>query len=145
MRSGMALGLVEPVDPAELAGSYRAVVAGLSGSRRAIVVAESDGVVVGMAQLAPSEALNATHRAEVQRVAVAPEARRGGLGRALMAAVEQEARALGLTLLWLTTHAGSDAARFYEAIGYTLLGVMPDYSRKPDGTLWPGAFFYRRL
>jgi hypothetical protein len=35
MRSGMALGLVAPVDPAELAASYRAMVAGLSESRRA--------------------------------------------------------------------------------------------------------------
>jgi ribosomal protein S18 acetylase RimI-like enzyme len=145
MRSGMALGLVDPVDPVELEASYRSSVASLDAGRRVIVVAESEGAVVGMGHLVPSEARNATHRAEVQRVAVAAGARGSGVGRELMAAVEEEARARGLTLLWLTTHSGADAARFYEAIGYTRLGVMPDYSRRPDGTLWPGAFYYRRL
>jgi GNAT superfamily N-acetyltransferase len=145
MRSGMALGLVDPVEPAELAASYRALVAGVDEGRRVILVAESGGDVVGMAHIAPSDAANATHRAEVQRVAVAADARGGGVGRRLMAAVEEEARARGLTLLWLTTHAGTEAARFYEAIGYTELGVMPGYSRRPDGTLSPGAFYYRAL
>jgi len=49
------------------------------------------------------------------------------------------------TLLWLTTHEGTEAARFYEAIGYAELGVMPNYSRRPDGSLWPGVFYYRDL
>ena len=39
----------------------------------------------------------------------------------------------------------TDACAFYEAIGYTKLGVMPDYSRRPDGTLWPGAFYFKVL
>jgi acetyltransferase len=47
--------------------------------------------------------------------------------------------------LWLTTHDGTDACAFYEAIGYTKLGVMPEYSRRPDGTLWPGAFYFKVL
>jgi hypothetical protein len=34
---------------------------------------------------------------------------------------------------------------FYEGIGYTKLGVMPNYSRRPDGTLWPGAFYFKDL
>ena len=37
------------------------------------------------------------------------------------------------------------ATAFYEAIGYTKLGVMPEYSRRPDGTLWPGAFYFKVL
>jgi acetyltransferase len=81
----------------------------------------------------------------VQRVAVAADARGRGVGRGLMAAVEEEARRHGLTLLWLTTHAGTDAAAFYESIGYTRLGVMPNYSRRPDGTLWPAVYYYREL
>jgi acetyltransferase len=145
MRSGMALGLVGAVTPAGLEGLYRELIASLDDQRRVVVVAEDDGEVVGMAHLARCEAANATHRAEVQRVAVAAEARGGGVGRALMAAVEEEARRLGVTLLWLTTHAGTAAEAFYESVGYTRLGVMPNYSRRPDGTLWPGAFFYREL
>jgi len=117
----------------------------LGDPNRTVLVAELDGEVVGMAHLAPSEAANATHRAEVQRVAVAAAARGRGVGRALMAAVEDEARRRGLSLLWLTTHEDADAEAFYRSVGYTRLGAMPSYSRRPDGALWPGAFFYREL
>jgi acetyltransferase len=112
---------------------------------RVVLVAEEDGDVVGMAHLDPSRAGNAAHRAEVQRVAVAADARGKGVGRRLMSAVEATAEESGLTLLWLTTHDGSAACAFYEAIGYTKLGVMPNYSRRPDGTLWPGAFYFKDL
>jgi acetyltransferase len=50
-----------------------------------------------------------------------------------------------LTLLWLTTHADSDACAFYEAVGYRKLGVMESYSFRPDGRLSPGAFYYKEL
>jgi ribosomal protein S18 acetylase RimI-like enzyme len=62
-----------------------------------------------------------------------------------MAALEDEARRVDLSLLYLTTHDDVPAARFYERIGWTKLGVIPDYSARPDGTLAPGAFFYRVL
>ncbi len=141
----MALGSLERVRQATLERSYRDVVAGLDDARRLLLVGEDGETVVAMAQLAFSPETNADHRAEVQRVAVAVESRGGGVGRGLMSAVEAAAREHGVTLLWLTTHDGTDACRFYESVGYTKLGVMPDYSRRPDGTLWPGAFYFRRL
>jgi acetyltransferase len=81
----------------------------------------------------------------VQRVAVDPAVRGSGIGRRLMQAVEEAALERGLTLLWLTTHDGADACAFYEAVGYTKLGVMPDYSQRPSGKLAPGAFYFKRL
>ena len=141
----MALGLLGPLDAAVLETDYRDVVSALDGRERMLVVAELDGEVVGMAQVARSNATNARHRAEVRRVAVAASVRGRGVGRGLMASVEDAARANGLTLLWLTTHADTEADRFYEAIGYTRLGVIPGYSRRPDGALAPGVFFYREL
>jgi acetyltransferase len=125
--------------------AYRSVVQNLNDNDRVLVVAERGTEIVGMAQLARSAADNAHHRAEVQRVAVAAGERGAGVGRQLMTAVENEARRRGLTLLWLTTHADTDACAFYDAIGYTQLGVMPNYSRRPDGTLSPGAFYFREL
>ena len=67
------------------------------------------------------------------------------MGRRLFTAVEQVALEHGLTLLWLTTHADSDACAFYEAVGYTKLGVMDGYSYRPDGTLAPAAFYFKEL
>jgi GNAT superfamily N-acetyltransferase len=141
----MALGLLGPLDFDVVRADYQSTVNALDGVERILVVAELDGGVVGMAQLVRSGATNARHRAEVRRVAVASAARGSGVGRGLMAAVEEAARANGLTLLWLTTHADTDADRFYEAIGYARLGVVPSYSRRPDGALATGVFFYREL
>jgi acetyltransferase len=62
-----------------------------------------------------------------------------------MSAVEEIARDHRVTLLWLTTHADTEACAFYEAIGYVRTGTMPNYSRRPDGTLWPGAFYFKEL
>jgi acetyltransferase len=144
-RAGMALGMLESIGHHQLVESYRALIAGLDERERVLVVAERDGRVVAMAQLARSSAMNADHRAEVQRVAVAADSRGDGLGRGLMDAVEAAARESGMTLLWLTTHDSSDACAFYEAIGYTRMGVMPDYSRRPDGTLAAAAFYFKEL
>jgi acetyltransferase len=142
MSVGMSLGAAPESDADALAELHRRA---LRDPSRVVLVAEVDGTIVGMVHLVPSEAANATHRAEVQRVAVGSQARGRGVGRALMAAVEEEGRRRGLTLLWLTTHADADAEAFYASVGYTRLGEMPDYSRRPDGTLAPGAFYYRLL
>jgi acetyltransferase len=139
LAAGMALGATEATD---LEGMHRAA---LDEQGRLVLVADHDGAVVGMAHLVPSGAANAPHRAEVQRVAVAERVRGTGVGRTLMAAVEDAARERGLTLLWLTTHDGSEACGFYEAVGYRKLGMMPDYSLRPDGTLSPGAFYSKVL
>ena len=138
----MALGAAPGADTSELERSYRDLVA---DPGRLVIVAEEDGELVAMAQLVRSGAANAPHRAEVGRVAVAESVRGTGVGRRLFTAIEQVALEHGLTLLWLTTHADSDACAFYEAVGYTKLGVMDGYSFRPDGTLSPAAFYFKEL
>jgi GNAT superfamily N-acetyltransferase len=142
--AGMALGMLA-APTAVLEREYVRTIGALDPQERILLVAEQDGEAVGMAQLVRSQASNARHRAEIRRVAVASSARGAGIGRRLMAAVEDAARAREISLLWLTTHAGTGASSFYASIGYTLLGVMPGYSARPDGTLADGAFFYREL
>jgi acetyltransferase len=141
----MALGTLESIGREGLERAYREAVAALDDRDRVLLVADDDGEVVAMAQLVRSAVMNASHRAEVQRVAVADRARGRSVGREIMAATEDAARMLQISLLWLTTHDGSEACAFYEALGYSKMGVMPDYSRRPDGTLSPGAFYYKEL
>jgi acetyltransferase len=142
MDAGMALGAAPGVDTVALQQSHHGAVA---DAGHIVIVAEESGDVVAMAQIVPSDAANAPHRAEDQRVAVAESARGTGIGRLLLEAVERVALEHGLTLLWLTTHADSDACAFYEAVGYTKLGVMDGYSLRPDGTLSPAAFYFKEL
>lgn len=58
------------------------------------------------------------HRGWIYYLAVAPDCRRRGLGRALMAAAESWLRALGAPKLQLMVREGNDEAlAFYEALG----------------------------
>ena len=72
MAAGMALSAAPGSYTATLERLHREAI---DDSARIVLVSEQDGGVVAMAQLAPSRAANAGHRAEVQRGAVA--ARRG--------------------------------------------------------------------
>jgi putative acetyltransferase len=77
---------------------------------RHVVVAERDGGgLAGFAQLHPQDGA-------VEAVYVEPDCARRGVGRALMAALESAARALGLT--GLVVEASLNAVPFYGALGY---------------------------
>jgi acetyltransferase len=142
MQAGMALGAAPRATVHALAELHGAA---LAERERIVLVAEDDGAIVAMVHVAPSSAGNARHRAEVQRVAVAASARDTGVGRRLLEAAEGAAREQGITLLWLTTHDGTDACAFYEAVVYSKLGVMPSYSQRPDRSLAAAAFYYKEL
>ena len=73
------------------------------------------GLLVGTARL---RAVDDAGKAE--RVAVAPEARRAGVGRALMLALEEAARALGHPAMSL--NAQRVALPFYHELGYEPCG-----------------------
>ena len=73
------------------------------------------------------------------------QARRQGIGRALLRAVEAEARRRGRTTLVLDTRRGDRAERLYAGVGWTLAGLIPNYARSADGRLDPSAVYYKLL
>lgn len=62
----------------------------------------------------------------VEYLALPPEARGQGQGRALMAATEAEARRLDCIGVWLDTYS-FQARGFYEKLGYHVFGQIDDY------------------
>ena len=71
-------------------------------------------------------------RCELRRIAVDPEARRGGLGRDLLVAVMEHARERGCTVVELEVAAQNSAARaLYEALGFRQVGLRRGYYRQP--------------
>ena len=56
----------------------------------------------------------------------ASRARRRGIGSVLLRAAEAETRALGRTLLFLDTEAGSAAETLYHGLGYTRVEALVD-------------------
>ena len=143
--AGMALGLASPLTRERARAEWIRLAEAADGESRLVLAALEDGAVVGAVSLARAGAENGGHRAEVQRLAVRADRRGGGIGGALLRATEERARALGLRLLWLTTHADTPSDDFYVRRGWTRMGTMPSYSRRPDGTLATNAFFYRVL
>ncbi len=115
-----------------------------SGERRLLVAREGEALI-GSVQLALAWQPNQRHRADVTKLLVAPAARRRGVGRALMLALEELALGAGRWLLTLDTVEGSAAQRLYESLGWHLLGVVPDYAMAIDGSRLEGsAFFWKR-
>src|SRR5205814_5224545 len=105
------------------------VAADVRAGRRVLFVG---GDVDGTAQLLLQTPPNQPHRAELAKMLVHRRARRQGLGRALFAAVESEARRRGRTLLTFDTMAAGDAERLYLACGCTKAGEIPGYALFPD-------------
>ncbi|MFZ5732576.1 MAG: GNAT family N-acetyltransferase [Pseudomonadota bacterium] len=101
----------------------------LAGGKRIVLVAKINGQVVGTGQLNLDTMPNQMHRADVMKVLVYPRYQRRGIGRALMAELEQIARRLGRTVLVLDTIAGDKAEPLYLSLGYEVAGRIPLYAR----------------
>ena len=102
-----------------------------------MVVARRHGRIVGTVQLDLATPPNQPHRGEIKKLLVHPQARRAGIARALMVAIEDEARAARRSLLTLDT--ASDAAeRLYASLGYVRVGVIPRFSIRPDSSEFEG-------
>jgi hypothetical protein len=62
-----------------------------------------------------------------------------------MEQVEREAVAEGKTLLVLDTVTGDPAERLYERMGWTKVGVIPNYALYPDGRFCDTTVFWKAL
>jgi GNAT superfamily N-acetyltransferase len=89
-----------------------------------VVVADLDGGAVGLAHLQVAPAIERDRPAAKIGALVVDEAHRGqGVGRALVQAMEDEARARGCELLFVTTaDRRDDAHAFYERVGLEQTG-----------------------
>ncbi|AZH84770.1 GNAT family N-acetyltransferase [Plantibacter sp. PA-3-X8] len=93
-----------------------------------LVATDAAGTALGCGALR----LLAEHRAEVKRMYVAPAARGTGVAVAVLRALEDEARSLGVEELLLETGtAQPDAMRFYEREGYAPIPAFGPYVDEP--------------
>lgn len=144
---GAGVSFVVPFSIDEARGFWcENVLPGLRAGTRRLLVARADARIVGTVQLDLAVPPNQRHRAEVVKLLVHPSARRQGIARALMLALEPIAKSEGRTLLTLDTWTGRAAERLYESLGYVTVGVIPRYARgslTPE--LEPATFMYKEL
>jgi len=146
VESGASVGFLLPLGDGEAGAYWATVAAGLrDGSRVVLAARYGDLGLVGAAQLELAMRANARHRAEVTKVMVHRRARRRGVGRALMLALEDHARRLGRTTLILDTRQGDPSEGLYRTVGWTFAGAIPDYARSATGALDATAFYYKVL
>jgi len=146
VEGGASVSFMAPLPRNRALQFWQGVAESVARDDRILLVAENPrGDILGTVQLITAMPDNQPHRAEVAKLLVHRKARRQGLARRLMQAIDDAARAAGKSVLVLDTATGSDAERLYETAGWSRVGVVPDYALMPDGAPCDTTFFYKRL
>ncbi|MFJ6697999.1 GNAT family N-acetyltransferase [Streptomyces sp. NPDC091272] len=128
VRGGAALGWVDPPAHDEVAELLRHVVSAVRAGDASLRVAYLDRRLVGLGYWLRHT--RPTHRphADLEKIAVAAAAHGRGVGRALTAALVDDARHAGIEVLTLDARGDNTRAlRLYRSLGFTEYGRLPDY------------------
>lgn len=141
---GASIGFLAPLSRETAHQYWLSLQDSIECKKRLLWIAKKDGKIVGSAQLNMALPLNQPHRAEVSKLMVHRKARRRGIGRALMEALEKAAHREKRTLLTLDT-TGDGADTLYEGMGYTRAGIIPHYALSSAGIYEATHIFYKEL
>jgi len=147
VHAGASVSFILPFSLDDARAFWRTkVLPGVIGRSRILLVARIESEIVGAVQLILDTPANQRHRAEVAKLLVHPQARRRGVARALMQAVENTARKEGRTLITLDTRTGDLAEPLYLSMGYIKAGIIPQYAVDPEGKkLEATSILYKQL
>lgn len=145
VEGGASVGFVLPIARETALAWVDGLASSVADGSRIVLLASDAGQPLGTVQIELAMKQNGRNRAEVQKLLVLRSARRKGVARALMAAVEDIARTLERGLLFLDTESGSPAEDFYRALGWQYAGGLPEYACSPDGVWGANAIYYKTL
>jgi GNAT superfamily N-acetyltransferase len=145
VRHGASVNFLAGFSPEEARAFWRSQLPGIAAGEKRLLVGDDGERLVATVLVMFAHQPNAPHRAEVGKMLVLSSLRRQGLGRRLLAAAEDTARAAGRTLLLLDTESGSAGDLLYRSCGWTEIGRVPDHAFRPDGRLAETTMFYKRL
>ena len=145
VEGGASVSFMSPFSQQQALVFYRKVAGAVASGDTVLLVARRDGRIVGTVQLGLDTPPNQPHRADIRKLLVHRSARGHGVGAALMAQAEEEAKRRGRWLLVLDTVSGENGYRLYVKAGWTQSGIIPDYALFPDGRLCDTAVFWKRL
>jgi len=145
VEGGASVSFMLPINRAKSDAYWRDTAASMARGERALLVAEDAAhAIVGTVQVIWAQPENQPHRGEIAKMLVHRQARRQGVGAALLDAAEQTALSAGRTLLVLDT-ASADAERLYARQGWRRVGAIPDYALWPRGGFCPTTIFFKSL
>jgi GNAT superfamily N-acetyltransferase len=145
VEGGASVSFMAPFSQADGIAFFRKVANSVASGDTVLLAAKLDGKIVGTVQLGLDTPPNQPHRADLKKMLVHRSARGRGIGMALMARLEDEAKRRGRWLLVLDTVPGENGYRLYKRAGWTESGIIPSYALFPDGRLCDTALFWKRL
>ena len=142
---GEGLSFLPPLAPPVARAYWKRVAGQAAGGERRLLCGWSEGVLAGAVTLDLGMPQDQQHRADVKKLMVHPDARRRGLGRALMQRAEQEAVRAGRALLTLNARAEAAAEQLYRAMGWQEGGRIPGCTLSADGTPFDTVIFWKKI
>jgi GNAT superfamily N-acetyltransferase len=142
---GASVSYVEPFSLDDARTAMRGFVEDVEAGGRLLLAAFAEGALVGTVQLVYAWPPNQPHRADIAKLLVHRSARGRGIAQQLMARAEDEARVERKTVLVLDTVTGDPAEFLYTKLGWTKVGVIPNYALYPDGRPCATTVFYKEL
>lgn len=141
---GGSVGFMHPIAEAEARAFWTASLEAARGERFIWGAFEGEQLL-GTGTLLTTMPPNQPHRAELAKMMTRPHARGRGVASALaqeaLAAAVQRSKTLGV----LDTAADEGTGPFYETMGFTLAGEIPDFALKPHGGLTGTQLYWKRL
>jgi GNAT superfamily N-acetyltransferase len=145
VEGGASVGFMLPLTRERAHDFWTGIADAVRRGDRALLVAEDADGICGTVQLILAQPDNQPHRADLSKMLVHRQARRRGLGEALMRAAEEMALECGKTLLVLDAVTDGDAYRLYSRLGWRRVGDVPDFALWPEGGYCSTTYFYRSL
>jgi GNAT superfamily N-acetyltransferase len=145
VEGGASVSFMAPFSQDQSLAFFRKVAGSVASGDTVLLAAELAGRIVGTVQLGLDTPPNQPHRADIKKLLVHRAARGHGVGAALMAQAEEEARRRGRWLLVLDTVPLENGHRLYLREGWTQTGIVPDYALFPDGRPCDTAIMWKRL
>ena len=147
VHAGASVSFILPFSLQQATAYWREqVLPGVDAGGNVLLVARLDRRIVGTVQLDLATPPNQPHRADVKKLLVHPAARRRGIARSLMNALEEHALVARRSLLTLDTQTGGLAEPLYMSMGYISIGVIPRYALLPDSAVLEATtFMYKEL
>jgi GNAT superfamily N-acetyltransferase len=145
VEGGASVSFMTPFSKAEAEAFFEKALNDVENGNRILLAAFHDSKLVGTVQIVTATPPNQLHRADVAKLLVLRSARGQGIASRLMAEVEATARIAGKSLLVLDTVTGGAAEKLYVGLGWTKVGIIPNYAMFPDGRWCDTTIFWKQL
>lgn len=145
VEGGASVSFMAPFSKSDAAAFFEKLLPDVERGDRILLAAYDGSQLVGTVQVITATPPNQPHRGDIAKLLVHRSARGQGVAALLMQHAEEFARGAGKSLLVLDTVTGGDAERLYQRLGWTKVGVIPNYALFPDGRFCDTSVFWKQV